>query len=217
MKKDLPLILLVLFTLVLVLASGLLVYVQSHANPAVVPVSTTVASTSWPQLIPQRDDLQSSVGIIATSTKVLNSYTSKEYGIFFLFPSKGWYIGGNCLGCGTFQVSNYDPETADGKDFTFATATKIEMGISRSNTYGTSTDYPEVERHEKTVIVAGREVRGFDIELLQGKVRSYSIPLPKKPGLFLNMSAYGNTESFYILDEIARSLEFHNELPTQPK
>ena len=194
------------------LALGLVTYVQSHANPAIVPVSTIAVSTSSPQLIPQQDDLQPSVGIIATSTDVLSSYISKEYGIFFLFPSKGWYIGDNCLGCGTFRVSNYDPETADGKDFSFATATKIEMGISRSNSYGTSTDYPEVERHEKTVIIDGREVRVFDIELLQGKVRSYSIPLPKKPGLFLAMSIYGNDKNFHILDEIAKSFVFEKIL-----
>ena len=112
------------------------------------------------------------------------------------------------MGCGTFQVSNYDPTTADGKDFGPVYASKIEMAIVRGNVNAASTDYPEIRRSENTAIVAGEKAKVFNIELLQGKIHSYYIPLPKKPGLFLAMSIYGNDKNFHILDEIAKSLQF---------
>ena len=159
-----------------------------------------------------QDELPISAVIIGTSTDMLRLYTSKEYGFHFLFSSKGWYIGDNCLGCGTFQLSNYDPATADGKDFGPAYASKIEMAIVHSNVNAASIDYPEIHRSENTVIVAGEKAKVFDIELLQGKIRSYYIPLPKKPGLFLAMSIYGNDKNFHILDEIAKSFVFEKIL-----
>ena len=148
--------------------------------------------------------------IWATSTGIggLSIYSSKKYEVKFSGPTN-WHIGGNDLNYDHFQLFNYD-ESVAGKDFSSESVdNKIAVGISDSNTYGTSTDYPEKVRKEKTVVIAGQQGNIVDVELMGGqKIRTYFIPLHTDSGKFLAMSIYGNQLNFYVLDEIVRSLQF---------
>ena len=171
--------------------------------------NTTVSATSSEQAPISIDEFADSLGIISTSTNGNSSYTSKKFGISFLCPGKGWYVGDNHLGYGTFQLSNYDPVTADGKDFGPASANKIEAGISKTNSYGTSTDYPEKERTSKKITIASQNVNVFDIQLVGGqKLRAYFVPLPTTSDEYISMTIYGNEQNFHVLDEIVNSIKF---------
>lgn len=198
-----PKIITVLIGSVVLIGGGIFLYYEKVITE-VKPLKTVQTSDNPAP----SDEIPMSVVIIATSSGTLRSYTSKEYGFHFQFPGMGWYVGDNHLGYGTFQLSSNDPTTADGKDFVSGSVNKIEMAIVQNNANATSTDYPEVSRSEKMVVVAGQKSKVFDIELQQGNIRSYYIPLPQKPSLFLVMSIYGNVSNFHLLDEIAKSFIF---------
>ena len=120
-------------------------------------------------------------------------------------------VGDNHLGYGTFQLFKY-ANLLESRDDGFSgegSINKIEAGISASNSYGTSTDYPEKERITKEVVVAGQPAIRFEVELSGGqKILSYSILLPTMIDKYLSIVIYGDSSNFHILDEIVKSIEW---------
>jgi hypothetical protein len=149
------------------------------------------------------------VGVISKSTDGRHVYTSAKYGFQITYP-QGWYVGDNHLGYGTLQLYNYDYQKAEKEGFPPRdSVNKIEAGISTSNTYASSTDYPEKTRQTKQVTIAGQTANVDDVELVGGeKIRAYFIPLLTMPGKYLGINIYGNPTNFHILDEIMRSFEW---------
>ena len=116
------------------------VIVFSLAMTILVGKSAKKVDTAFPTVqivndnIVQENGTDAYVGNISSSTNENNLYTNKKFGVSFVFPSKGWYIGDNHLGYGTFQLFNYDESAASGKGF-LALQNKIELTIANKLSY----------------------------------------------------------------------------------
>ena len=157
-------------------------------------------------------DARDYLGIIATTTTNTMLYTSKKYNLQFTYPL-GWNVGDNHLGYGTFQLLNYDVSKAPPKSFFPKGYNKIEATISTSDLQDILQDisevYSENKKMRKEIIVAEQKATRIEIELLGGeKILFYVISLPTTSPQYLNMSIYGDSSNFHVLDEMVESLVF---------
>lgn len=178
-------------------------------NPLVVNDNVNVIPKTQEQIeeVGKRD-ARDYVGIIATTTANTMLYTSKKYNFQLIYP-QGWNVGDNHLGYGTFQLFNYDLSQALGKSFFPKGHNKIEAVISTSDLDEISDIYSEKKRVEKEVVVAGQKATRVEVELLGGeKILIYIISLPTTSSQYLNISIYGDSSNFHVLDEMVESLVF---------
>lgn len=194
-----------IFSVVAIFVILIIGWQMSQNEKNKIPVGTTRTAGGEIKNNNQNDKIWTT----STSSGGLSIYLSEKYKVRFLCP-QSWHVGGNDLSYDHFQLFNYD-ESVAGKDFSNESAVnKIAVGISDTNTYGTSSDYAEKVRKEKTIIIGGQQANVVDVELVGGQIiRSYFVALPSQQGKFLAMTIYGNVANFHLLDEIATSAEFN--------
>ncbi len=148
-------------------------------------------------------DLSAYVGSITTNANGSHTYMSPKYGITLDYP-KGWYVGDNHLGYGTFQIFNYDPA----QDNLPIDTAKIEMGVGVQTTYGTPTDDIDTSQSSSQhITVAGQNALVTQTTYKDGKkIITYSIQLPHTTDTYFTLTAYGDPLSFKVLDGIVKSI-----------
>lgn len=161
---------------------------------------------SNPVLVSKGDTVRS--GAITQNQDGTNAYVNSHYKFSFTFP-KGWHVGDRSLDGNTLQLFNYD-ESVYKKNFVVG-ENKIEASVSLINTYGTSSDYPEMKRKQRQIIIAGQNAVVYDIELVDGrKIRSYFVPIHYPLGNYFGMTMYGYGDeiNFGVIDAIMESFRF---------
>ncbi len=177
-------------------------------SPSVAVNQQPVVPVVSPSPVPTTPDLSEYVGVIATSSLGINTYTSPKYGVRFSFP-QSWSVVANRLGdYGTFLLRNYQyiPEQKG-----FGTGqNEIQIAIVNSGSpYAPVSDYPEKQRDVEEIVMKSQSGTRFSIELIGGeKSRGYLFSLPSIPGKFVSLVINGDPANFHVLDELIQSIEW---------
>lgn len=150
-------------------------------------------------------------GTITKDAEGKNVYTSSKLALRFTFPN-GWHVGDNTLGNGTLQFFNYDHENIGPRDWFSPYGehmNKIEAMVAVVDAHERSDIDLEKWRQMTDIRIAGQSAKRIDVQYeYGGEVRSYSIPLPSKPGQFLSITIHGDPSNFGVLDKLVESLEW---------
>lgn len=197
------------FGALVIVAIAIIVWSQSLSG-ARAPASDSMATSA--DAVP--GNLEQYVGQITTDVNGTSTYTSPKYGLSFTYP-KGWRVGDNHLGYGTFQLFNYDESEVDGKSVFKNGQNKIEAGVSTGSPEESAAQI-KIDPHADYIIssvthtrvkIAGQDSIRTDVVLMGGQqFHTYRIPLKTTSGVFLGISMYGDALNFSILDQIVRSI-----------
>jgi len=140
------------------------------------------------------------VGIIVDTGNGVSTYRSDKYKFTFEFPT-AWSIGNNHIGCGTFQLKNYNPSMQDGNPHGFAKGTgKIEMFAGVDESFLGGAEMKEIE-------IAGQ--KAYESEDTFYGSTTYIIEFPSRKGEYLSISRYGDSAvGAAVLKQILESLRW---------
>ena len=147
------------------------------------------------------------IGAIAPTTNGF-TYTSTKYGFTFSYP-KGWYVGDNHIGWGTFQLFDTSLATR-GSGGGKVVGSKIEAGIcSGLSGYTLDTnDYPGMTVNNTNMRIANQAAIRSDVHIADGlDARAYSVRFPNSENTFC-VTMYGPPSKFKVLDNLVESLEW---------
>ena len=145
----------------------------------------------------------------SNNTDVLSTedttYINKVYKFKLIYPAR-WRIQDSSDEL--LQFYNYPlSEAIEGSVF-LERNNKIEIYIGENNVFESSDDYPESTRTETSSKILGQSARRIETILISGdKILGYAFSIHNSNKI-LNISIYGDTLNFKILDDMIRTIEW---------
>lgn len=133
----------------------------------------------------------------------LEIYSNEKYGFIFSYP-RDWTA--KTENSELIQFYNY--LKTDEEALSENVLNKVEIVVVEEINYEGSSDYPEKNKSISDIVIAGQNAKKVGVELIGGeKISSYYVQIPSI-NKYLSLSIYGDSNNFYVLDNIVNSLKW---------